>query len=265
MQENPARGGRPAKGEPVLERAFRLLDAFGSEERTLTLTEISERCDIPLTSTLRITRQLASVGALQRLANGSYTVGPKMLRYATFAPHGHGLRAISLPYMEDLHSATRQHVQLILADGDEAVLAELLSWPGAGRVLFGVGARLALHRSASGLVILAHMPPEFISAYLSKPLRGEPGSTTLTDPDELRRHLAEVRSAGRAWFSRSEPEPAESVAAPIFDHTGSCVAALSVLGAVGSIDLRWAEQAVVAIARVISRAVSTAKITAEPR
>lgn len=248
----PRRGGRPASGEPVLDRAFRLLDAFDDEDTNLTLTKLSERAGIPLSSTLRLAQHLARLGALERQSDGTFTMGLRMLEYAALAPRGHGLRAIALPYMEDLHRATRQHVQLAVRENDEGVIVERLSAPGAGKVLYYVGGRVPLHGTGLGLVLLAHSRPEFQDSYLRRELFLEPEHTPLAASD-LRAQLLSVQTTGVAHMARMLPEPAVSVGAPIFDRSGTCIAAISVLGSDGSIDTRMLEPAVVAIARAISR------------
>ena len=233
-------------------RAFRVLDAFADDESALTLTRLSEKTGIPLSSTLRLVQQLARLGALERLADGTFTVGIRLLEYAALAPRGHGLRAIALPYMEDLHRATRQHVQLAIREGDEGVIVERLSNPQAGKVLYYPGSRIPLHGTGLGLVLLAHSRKEFQAAYLTRELTLEPESVPLR-ATQLRQQLQSIRDTGVAHFSRPLPEPAETVAAPIFDRTRQCVAAISVLGASGSLDPRAVEPAVIAIARAISR------------
>ena len=252
MTTRPRRGGRPSAGEPVLDRAFHLMDAFTDEEPNLTLTQLSGRSGIPLSSALRLAVHLCRLGALERQADGSFTMGLRMLEYAALAPRGHGLRAIALPYMEDLHRATRQHVQLAVRENDEGVIVERLSAPGAGKVLYYVGGRLPLHGTGLGHVLLAYSHPEFQNAYLQRELFLEPEHTSMTAA-ELRSQIEAVRSTGVAHMSRLLPEPAISVGAPVFGRSGECVAALSVLGSDGSIDTRMLEPAVVAIARSISR------------
>jgi DNA-binding IclR family transcriptional regulator len=252
MTTGPRRGGRPAAGEPVLDRAFRLLDAFTDAEAALTLTRLSRRADIPLSSALRLAQHLVRLGALERQGDGTFTMGLRMLEYAALAPRGHGLRAIALPYMEDLHRATRQHVQLAVMEKDQGVIVERLSARGAGKVLYHVGARVPLHGTGLGLVLLAHSHPEFQDSYLRREFLLEPEHTFLTAAD-LRTRLRTVRATGVARMSRTLPEPATSVGAPIFDRSGTCVAAISVLGADGSLDMRMLEPAVVAIARAVSR------------
>lgn len=253
--EKVRRGGRPPSGEPVLVRAFRILDTFSAEEPALSLTELSERTGIPLSTTLRLTRSLVRLGVAERLPDDRFTVGLRMLEYASLAPRGHGLRAIALPYMEDLHHATGQHIQLAVRENDEAVIIERLSSPRAAKVLWNPGSRVPLHGTGLGLILLAHAQPEFQADYLTRSLTLEPEPTVL-NPSELRAQLHNVRSEGIARFSRTLPEPAETVAAPVFDRMGDCVAALSVLGAGGSLNAQMVEPAVVAIARAISRDVS---------
>lgn len=246
------RGGRPRSGEPVLERAFRLLDAFTDVKPELTLTELSHRSDIPLSTTLRLAQHLSRLGALERQSDGRFTIGLRMLEYAALAPRGHGLRAIALPYMEDLHRATRQHVQLAVRENDKGVIVERLSAPGAGKVLYYAGGRFPLHGTGLGHVLLAHSRSEFQESYLRRDLFLEPEHTQM-ETSVLRSQLVSVRTKGVVHMSRRLPEPAVSVGAPVFDRSGTCVAALSVLGSDGSLDTRLLEPAVVAIAHSISR------------
>ena len=88
--------------------------------------------------------------------DADFVIGLRLLEIASLAPRGHGLRQMALPYMEDLHVATRQHVLLAVRDGREAVLVERLSARGAGQVLYRVGGRMPLHATGVGLCLLAN-------------------------------------------------------------------------------------------------------------
>ena len=201
-------GGRPAVGEPVLDRAFRLLAAFGPDSRSLSLAELSRRAGLPKASALRIARKLADWGALERTPGGDYVIGLRLLELASLAPRGHGLRATALPYLEDLHHSTGQHVLLAVRDGLEAVLVERLSARRAGRVLYRVGGRMPLHSTGVGLVLLAHAPARVQEEVLAGDLTIEPENIHLP-PSELRKHLAAVRHDRVAVVSRAQPERLE--------------------------------------------------------
>ena len=84
------RGRRPAQGEPVLDRAFRILTAFEPGRRSLSLAVLSRRAGLPKPTALRLARKLAELGALERAGNGDYVVGLRLLEIASLAPRGTG-------------------------------------------------------------------------------------------------------------------------------------------------------------------------------
>ncbi len=75
---------------------------------------------------------------------------------------------------------------------------------------------------------------------------------------DQRAQLAAVRRDGVAMASRRHPEPMTSVACPVIDQRHGTVAALSVVTRSGRLEPAAVRPAVVAVARAISRAVSTA-------
>jgi DNA-binding IclR family transcriptional regulator len=251
---SPSRGRRPAHGEPVLDRAFRIMTAFGPAHRSLSLAALSSRASLPKPTALRLARKLVEWGALERRANGEYVVGLRLLEVASLAPRGHGLRATALPYMEDLHHATGQHVLLAVRDGDEAVLVERLSARGAGRVMYRVGGRLPLHATGVGIVLLAHAPLALQDEVLGGDLTLRPENIARSSR-ELRTQLAGVRQHGVAVMSRLWPEPVTTVAAPILGPRGAPIAALSVVTRSDQVEPAVLTPAVIAVARAISRAV----------
>jgi DNA-binding IclR family transcriptional regulator len=252
--EHLSRGRRPAQGEPVLDRAFRMMTAFGPAHRSLSLAALSSRAGLPKPTALRLARKMVEWGALERAVNGDYMIGLRLLEIASLAPRGHGLRTTALPYMEDLHHATRQHVLLAVRDGHDAVLIERLSARDAGQVMYRVGGRLPLHCTGVGLALLAHAPAAVQDEVLRSDLMLRPENTRISGR-ELRAALDAVRHDGVAIVSRPSPEPMTSVAAPILDQHHAPVAALSVVTRADQVEPAVLTPAVIAVARAISRAV----------
>lgn len=248
------RGHRPAHGDGVVERAFALLRAFDAEHRVLPLADLARRSAIPRSSALRLARTLVSVGALERLDDGRFTVGLGLLEVASLAPRGHALRDVALPYMEDLFHITRQHVLLAVRDQDEALLVERLSAHDATTVRYRVGGRMPLTATGVGLVLLAHAPRHvqervvagFIPDADQEMLRGE---------TDLRRVLAEVLRGGFAVGRLPGPTALSTVAAPV-EGTDGVIAALSIVCPSDAFDPVGNIAAVRAAARGISRRLS---------
>ncbi|MFJ4872980.1 IclR family transcriptional regulator [Streptomyces sp. NPDC088757] len=250
----PRRGGRPAEGQPVVDRAFALLGAFDSDHRALSLADLARRGGVPRSSALRLARSLVHVGALERLDDGRFVVGLRLLETASLAPRGHGLRAVAMPYMEDLFHVTRQHVLLAVRDRGEALLVERLSALDAGPVRYRVGGRLPLASTGVGLVLLAFAPATVqdhaITTYVP-----EHGDDDIRTPADLRRALAEVRRGDHAVGRQSRPWRLSTVAAPVRDG-GEVVAALSVVAPSSGFPDAGYGPAVRATARAVSRRLS---------
>lgn len=222
------RGGRPKSGEPVLTRAFRILRSFAdAPTRSLSLQALSSRAGLPKTSTFRLATQLVELGALERLHNGEFVIGLRMLELASLGPRGYGLRAAALPFMEDLHRVTRQHILLAVRDGEEAVLVERLSARDATTVKYRVGGRMPLQSTGVGIALLAHSPESFRSSFLAQVEAVGPAS-------RLRGLVAEVRREGVCEITGSNPAAAEpamisTIAAPILTKRGRLLGAISMV------------------------------------
>jgi DNA-binding IclR family transcriptional regulator len=241
----------------VTERALALLASFRAEQPELTLTELSRRSGLPLTTTHRLANELVAGGALERV-DGRYRIGLWLWEIASLAPRGLGLREAAMPFLEDVYEATRQNVQLAvltIESGAAAVVyLERLAPRNAVSVVTRVGGRMPVHATAVGRVLLAHGPPELQEAVLGRPMQRFTTATE-TDPEELRRVLAQVRRTGVAITQQQIELVSLSVAAPIRGPDGEVVAAISVVAPVEGGAQPYVP-VVVAAARAISRAVA---------
>ncbi|MFD4763567.1 IclR family transcriptional regulator [Streptomyces sp. NPDC058439] len=211
--------------------ADRLLDVLGTFDQThvsLTLTQLAERARLPLATAHRIVAALARWGALERDDAGRYHVGLRLWEVAALAPRGLGIRQAALPFLEDLYEATHENVHLAVRDGLEVVYIERISGRSAVGVHSQVGARWPLHATGVGLVLLAHGDVGLQDRYLAEELAVFT-PYTVTDPEQLRRMLAEVRRIGVTVSDRQVTDDALSVAAPVRGPRGDVVAAVSVV------------------------------------
>ncbi len=223
-------GGTPPPGgaPTAADRLLSVLAAFDHEHPALCLTDIGRRAGLSLTTAHRLVGALTEWGALERDDSGVYHVGLRLWEIAALAPRGLALRQVALPYLEDLYEATHENVQLAVRDGDEVVYTEWLAARSSVGVHIRVGARWPLHATGVGLALLAHAGTEFQEAYLAGPLASFT-PYTITDPDRLRRVLAEVRRTGAAVSDRQVTDDALSVGAPVHGPDGRVTAAVSVV------------------------------------
>ncbi|WP_123026580.1 IclR family transcriptional regulator [Mycolicibacterium stellerae] len=242
--------------ESVVDRVFRVLGAFDVPGEELGLANIAVRAALPKPTAHRLASALVSLGALEKRDDGRYVLGLRLLELAALAPRVYELRTIAMPYMEDLHAVTRQHVMLAVREGDRAVMVERLSARGSGAVLYHVGGSMPLHSTGVGRVLLAHAPRDLQEEILARTLVLEPERTPLP-ARELRAALAVIRRDNLAvvhrTFTNEFLDTMSSVAAPIRAAGGEVVAALSVITWAHEVAAGELRAALLTVARAISR------------
>lgn len=209
-------------------RLLAVLDAFGPRNRALSLSEISRRSGLSLSTAHRLVHELLAWGALERDQSGHYSIGVRLLELAALAPRGLDLREAAFPCLDDLHHRTRGNVHLGVLDGMDVVYVEVIracaTHPTNGRI----GDRWPMHATGTGLVLLASADRELQEQALRRPLeRFTP--LTITDPAQLRRKLAQVRQSGFAVALGQITVSDLVVAVPVHDPLGGLVAAVSVV------------------------------------
>lgn len=219
----------PEEADGVLSRTVRLLDCFDARSTELTVTDLSRRAGVPLSTTSRMVAELCRHGLLARSEGGrKVRVGVRLWELGSRAAPTRGLREAALPFMEDLHAVVRHHIQLGVLEGREVLFVERLSAHEAVINLTEVAGRLPLHASSAGLVLLAHAPTELQERILDEPLRRFTAAT-ITSPEQLRATLAEIRRVGHIHTPGHIRDAAAGVAVPVRGPGQRPVAALSVV------------------------------------
>src|SRR5438093_469707 len=184
-------------GRSVSSRLLELLFTFRPGHTGMTMAGLARRTGLPPPTVRRLALELVAAGALDRNPDGVLTVGTRLWQLGALAPLTEPLRTVAIPFMEDLHTALQQHVQLAVLEGGEAVVVERRSTASAVPLVSQVGGGLPLHCSAVGKILLAHSDVALFDAMLERGLDRFTPQTT-TDPVRLRRDLADCRRTATA-------------------------------------------------------------------
>lgn len=213
--------------EGVIARALAILSSFDTEHRRLTLTELAAHAQLPVPTTLRLVRQLVAGGALERADGRRYVIGRRLWDLGLLAPVETDLRELAAPYLQDLQAVTRATVHLAVREGTTALYLDRLSGSTSVPVISRVGARLPLHTTGVGKVLLAYAPAEIQREVLAHLTRATP--YTVTSPRLLSNQLVRVRRDGYATTAEEMTLGACSVAVPVRDGAGDVIAALGIV------------------------------------
>jgi DNA-binding IclR family transcriptional regulator len=199
-------------GAGVAPRVFALLTAFDPEHRSLNLTALAARADLPLSTAHRLVAELVELGGLDRRGT-RYVVGRRVWELGLLAPVQTGLREVAAPFLQDLYAATRATVHLAERAGTEAVYLDRIAGHASVPVVSRVGGRLPLFATGVGKILLAWAPEAVQHEVLGSLHRITP--RTVTQPRLLADQLARARREGFAETVEEMSLGACSVAVPV--------------------------------------------------
>ena len=239
---------RPAHypGAQAVARAIAVLKAFTDSNPQLTLAEITRATRLNRATAYRLLAALEKEGLVARdKESEAYRLGPEAITLGARALRANDLRSVSRPELEALAQAAGETATLeVLAGGEVLILDEV-----HGHHLVGstpsIGTRWPAHATSTGKVLLAHVPEAALPRSLPQLTE-----KTITRPGALRRELACIREQGYATNVSELEAGYNAVSAPVRDHEGKVVAAISV----GGPDARLAPDRLEEIAKIVQDA-----------
>ncbi len=213
-----------------IERAAAILRLLSGRTRRLGVAELAGELGLAKGTVHGILRTLQQVGFVEQDPDsGKYQLGAALLHMGASYLDGNELRTRALSWSGSLAARTQEAVRVgILHDGHVLIVHHVLR-PDDTLQTLDVGALLPAHSSALGKVLLAGRP-DAAEAVIAA---GLPAYTdvTITDPERLRRELAQVHERGWALDAGETLAKQVSLAAPILDRTGATAGAIAVFGA----------------------------------
>jgi DNA-binding IclR family transcriptional regulator len=216
---------RRSAGESALHRHLRVLDAFDALRPFLTLGELAQAADLPLSTTHRLVGELVHEGMLERMPDRTYRLGVRLWEYASRTPGALGLREVARPWLAAAHARIRQHLQLGVLSGTDVLFLERMSAKDAVVNATLIGGRIPLHASSLGLVLLAHAPASVAGRVIAQGLRAYT-PRTITAGDALRAELRRIRADDVAIAAGYIHLESRGIAVPVRGPDGSVYAGI---------------------------------------
>lgn len=221
---------RPPYAAPAVEAALSILETLGSVHQ-LGVTELAKKLGLGKSSVYRLLATLARCGYVEKNPqNDRYQLTYRLFAVGSPAANRFGLREAAHPVMERLAAETGEAVNLGVLDGTRVVNLHKVESRHLLRMHMEVGGGAPAHATALGKVLLAALEPSKLSERLGRQRLARLTRRTIGDRATLRRALARVREQGFAIDDEECSLGLRCVAAPILDHRGVVVAALSISG-----------------------------------
>jgi DNA-binding IclR family transcriptional regulator len=216
----------------ALHHALNVLETFlEPDQGAQGISEISEALDLNKSRVFRILNTLEQHHFVQRdPETKQYRLGVALMVFGETARKRLEVVQVAASVLDALAEQSEETVHLGVLDGDESVCVARRVSAQSVRLYAEVGRRAPLHVGGVPKVLLAYLPAEDRHRILQRSTLPRITEETVVDPDALERSLAQIRRNGYNVAVGDLDPAVHSIAAPIRDHAGRVVAAVSVAG-----------------------------------
>ncbi|MBA4774562.1 MULTISPECIES: IclR family transcriptional regulator [Agrobacterium] len=212
-----------------IDRALQVIDYLYETGSPAGAYAIAKAIKAPLSTVYVIIDDLVEKNMLARNADGNIWLGARLYHYGLAYARSLDFMGVATHEMHDLCRHAGETVQLCGRDGDHMLVLAMADGPSHFQVASRVGTRVPLNWTASGRLLVGHLPEAERVELFRRCARTSPTGRAEINPETL------SQSAAAAFHDRLSIQVAESdyavacIASPICDNRGECVATISIV------------------------------------
>lgn len=224
----PKKGAaRPGKTISAVARAFVVIEKLALVS-SASLEELSRSARLAKPTTYRFLMTLRDLGYVRKDDGDRWFLTMKLFAIGSKALDHIELPKVARPVAERLSADLGETVHMGVLDEGEALYVLKIESKYTIRMYSRVGKKIPLYCSAMGKVLLADMSDEERKAHIDSMKLVPFTPHTIRTAAALEQELERVRADGFAVDAGEHEEGVACIAAPIRDHSGRAVAAISV-------------------------------------
>lgn len=219
----------PRKRTSGIDRAIQVMDILTERQTAMSAYELAKSVGAPVSTIYRIVDDLVERDMLSRPDETRVWLGPRLMRYGLVYRSQMDMFAEAKHEMQRLSKRTGETVQVCARDVGMMVVIAMAEGEGHFRVTSDVGTRVPLNWTASGRLLLGHLPDDERLAAFRK--NAQPSETGVADVDPVllaKQSREDYLNRLALQMGNSEYSVA-CIASPIRDEDGVCVSTMSIV------------------------------------
>jgi len=241
--------GKSRRGIQSVEVGGRLLHALAHHGRAMALKDLATDAGMTAAKAHPYLVSFGHIGLVEQdRASGRYALGPLALQLGLISLQQADPVRIASPLLPDLAARTGHTVALVVWGGRGPTIVLREASPSAVHVDMRHGTVFSIAGTASGRLFAAHLPVEVVRPIyeaerqsLARTRRRDSATATAHLPAwrTFEAELVEVRRHGLGRSEGAVVAGVSALSAPVFDHRGAMVLALTAIGPSAAFDARW--------------------------
>lgn len=211
-----------------IDRAFDIMEYLSREPEGLSLTEISQKLDLPTSTVFRLLSVLRDRNYINKNDSTSvYKLGLGFLELISIYLGSLELKTEARPYLRRLSQQTGQVVFMGMEQDHELVYIDKYEQFNEKNNFCFIGQRHQLYCTALGKSLLIKYSSEEIYKIYEEKVLESYTEKTITDLDELIKQVEQNHERGYSIDDEENEMGTCCVAAPIYDYRKTIIAAVS--------------------------------------
>lgn len=214
----------------AIDRALTVLVLLASTPAGMDASALARGAQLHVSTVFRILQTLKLRNFVIEAPGGLYRVGPKAFEVGSSFLRSTSLQSEGQTIVERLSAETGETASLGILDSDEVFYLAIAHGQRELGIQSNVGTRHPVYCTALGKVLMADLDWPEAKALLSRIERKRMTINTIVNISRLREELLKVGSQGYALDAEERTIGVRAVGAPVRDHSGRVVAAISAAG-----------------------------------
>ncbi|MFJ5368342.1 IclR family transcriptional regulator [Bosea sp. CER48] len=212
-----------------VEKAFRVLSAFGRQHQTLNLSQVASETGMDVSAAQRFTHTLTKLGYLRKDAQTKrFELTAKTLDLGYHFVRSSRLLDRAMPYLMHLSKETEETVNLTVREETEIIFVSRFLSRHVLNTDVIIGTRMPAYATAPGIAMLSRLPEDEAMAIIDASDRRAYTPSTTWQRETLREKLRQSAAQGYATAFEEVYIGDASIAAVIVDHHGRPEAAVNI-------------------------------------
>ena len=212
-----------------LAKGLKIMELLSNNE-ALTVTQVAKLMNMNRAGSHRFLSTLKELGYADKDESSRYYLTSKMIELGMKVLDRFEIRKIARPFLQELSTKFNESINLGYFNGEEVLTIDKIDSTEILRMDAGIGGGEPAYCTSLGKTIIAFLPDTQLEEYLQKIELTPFTPNTVISKDKLKEELIQIKENGYSIDDEELSVGLRCVGAPLFDHSGQALYAISISG-----------------------------------